>query len=143
MKQRLSLLLILLAILGFAVSAYSFFHNAGLASGEFCTIGETFNCDVVNKGPYSQIAGIPVALMGMIGYVFMALAAFLKWREPDNKRLTLFLLVLTGGGLLFSLYLSGIEAFVLKTWCLLCLTSQTLILALFVGSVIVHKHERV
>ena len=52
----------------------------------------------------------------------------MKYNDKKDKGLTGFLLLASLGGLLFSFYLSGIEAFVLKTWCLVCVTSQLLIL---------------
>ncbi|MBI4437720.1 hypothetical protein HY631_02100 [Candidatus Uhrbacteria bacterium] len=130
MKKRLTITILALALAGMAVSLYSLLHNQGFASGEFCTIGEALNCDVVNKGPYSVIFGIPVSLIGVLGYLFLAAAAAIKLSHPSDKSLTKVLFFACLGGLLFSLYLSGLEAFILTTWCLLCLTSQLLILLL-------------
>lgn len=122
----------ILGIIGLGVSAYSYLHNQGAASGEFCSIGDTFNCDIVNKGPYGKIGGIPVSVFGIFGYSLMAIAAFLKLRNADDKGMTNLLFVMATGGFAFSLYLTGIEAFVLHTYCMLCLTSQALMLFLFI-----------
>lgn len=118
----------IVALGGASIALYSFLHHESLASGEFCSIGETFNCDVVNKGPYSVIVGIPVSLIGIIGYLFMAMGAYLLSKKPTDKGVLLFVTLAAFGGLAFSLYLTSIEAFVLDTWCLLCLTSQTIML---------------
>ncbi len=131
MKSK-TIAILALSLLGLAISLYSLLHNQGFASGEFCTIGETLNCDVVNKGPFSTIAGVPVALIGVLGYLFLAIAAWMKLRNVQDKSLTKFLLAASFGGFLFSLYLTGLEAFVLDTWCLLCLTSQAVILAILI-----------
>ncbi len=132
----------ILAVAGVTVSLYSWLHKSGLASGEFCSVGETLNCDVVNKGPYSQVFGIPVALIGVIGYAFLFFAAFMKTREPNDRQLSSFLLLAALGGLAFSLYLTGIEAFVLETWCMLCLTSQAIILLITAATARVVYLER-
>jgi len=135
MKKHKDLVLavvIALALIGVGISGYSWLHNSNMASGEFCSIGGSFDCDVVNKGPYSRIFGIPVALVGVIGYAFMALASYLKIRNPKDEQLTMFLGLAAIGGLGFSLYLTSIEAFVLKTWCMLCLSSQAVMFAIFV-----------
>lgn len=124
----------LFAVLGVLLSSYSFLHKQGFASGAFCNLNATFNCDVVNQGPYSQLFGIPVALIGIIGYLLLAFAAGLKMKNPEDKSLSTFLLLASLGGFLFALYLSGLEAFVLHAWCIVCLTSQGLITALLVLS---------
>ena len=126
--------ILFLSIFGAVLSLYSFLHKQGFTSGAFCNLNETFNCDVVNQGPYSQLFGIPVALIGIIGYVLLVVSAGLKIKNPEDESLSLFLLLASAGGFLFALYLSGLEAFILHAWCIVCLTSQALIFALFVLS---------
>ncbi len=140
--KRIITIICCLAILGLGVSVYSLLHNQGFASGEFCTIGEKLNCDVVNKGPYSTIGVIPVSLIGVIGYLFLAAAAGMKLKNPKDKGLTRFLSLASTGGFLFALYLSGIEAFILETWCLLCLTSQVTILLIAIFSLLLTRKEK-
>jgi len=135
MKSKRLTWIIVLSLIGFAISLYALFHNAGFASGKFCSLSGTFDCDVVNKGPYSQIAGIPVALIGVIGYVFLALGAFLSLRNQSDRSMDKFVLLASIGGLLFSFYLTGIEFAVLQVWCLLCVSSQSIILAIFILSI--------
>ncbi|MBI2551591.1 vitamin K epoxide reductase family protein [Candidatus Uhrbacteria bacterium] len=142
MKPKLPTIIFLLALLGVALSTYSLLHNQGFASGKFCDINTTFNCDIVNKGPYGWFLGVPVSLLGIVGYGAMAAGAFLKRRNPGDKSLSIFLALSVGGGLVFSFYLSGIEAVVLHAWCLVCLTSQTTILAMAVLTAVLLLHER-
>ncbi len=47
-------------------------HHYATSKTPYCDIGETFNCDIVNRSEYSAILGIPVALIGMIGYAALA-----------------------------------------------------------------------
>lgn len=98
-------------------------------SSTFCNISATFNCDIVNKGIYSEIAGIPVAAIGILGYAVLAVGAMLM---PRKK--IWFTLTMTAGvvGLLFALYLTSIEVFVLKTYCVVCLSSQAVILLIVI-----------
>ena len=140
--KRIVTALFILSLIGFGISMYSLLHNQGFASGEFCTIGETLDCDVVNKGPYSVIMGIPVSLIGVIGYLFLAVAAGMKLKNPTDKSLTAFLTLASIGGFLFALYLSGIEAFILETWCLLCLTSQATISVMTILSLLLTSKEK-
>ena len=120
--------LLILTLVGLLLSIYSWLHNQGFASGEFCAIDETFDCDIVNKGPYGTFLNVPVSLIGVIGYGLLFLASVAKYRTQDDKQLTKFLMLATVGGLSFSFYLTGIEAFVLNAWCVVCLASQTIIL---------------
>lgn len=131
MFRRLLWAIIILSAIGAAFAGYAMAHKTGFASGAICDINATFSCDVVNKGPYSEVAGIPVALLGIIGYVFFGIAAALKLRTPGDKTVTDFLFYSVFFGLLFTLYLTGIEAFVLKAFCIVCLGSQTAMLAIF------------
>jgi uncharacterized membrane protein len=131
-----------LAFLGVLLSFYSLMHKQGFTEGAFCNLNDTFSCDIVNQGPYSDIAGIPIALIGVIGYLFMAVAAFMKQKNPEDKKLSQFLVASSVGGFLFALYLSGLEAFVLHAWCMLCLTSQGLITAIMTLSILDYRKTR-
>lgn len=86
----------------------------------------------MNKGPYSEVFGIPVALLGVIGYAFLFLGSLLRARQPEDVGLRWFLLLAASGGLAFSLYLTSLEAFVLRTWCVVCLASQVLMISIFI-----------
>ncbi len=143
-RQRLFVNIILgLSLFGLTLSVYSLAHKTGFTSGALCDINATFNCDVVNRGPYSEVFGIPVALLGVLAYGFFICAAVLKLREASDRTPLLFLVIGTSGGFLFSLYLSSIEAFVLRTWCIVCLASQVTVAALFGLSLALFIRERV
>jgi uncharacterized membrane protein len=80
----------------------------------------------VNRSEYSTAAGVPVALMGIVGYALIFAFATV-YREKAETPLLLVIASLAGLG--FSLYLTYIEKFVLHTWCILCLSSLCLIFA--------------
>ena len=134
--RRNCVVIIVLSLLGLIVSSYSFLHHEAFVSGTFCDLNTTFNCDIVNRGVFSEIFGIPVSVVGCIGYVFLGLAACLRLRQPTDKGLKIFSVVGASLGLVFALYLSSIEAFVLQTWCIVCLSSQLLILLIFLLSIV-------
>lgn len=121
-----------LAALG-AVLAYILLLNHFSILTSICAAGPRINCDIVNQSLYSTIFNIPVALVGVLGYSFLFLLAlaniFLKKRYFAQ-----IIFVLSLGGVLFSAYLTGVEAFVLRTYCLYCLTSQTIIILLSIFS---------
>lgn len=90
------------------------------------------DCATVNYSPYSEIYGIPVALLGIIGYVIMLaiLALEPRW-EPARQHGRLALFGLSLVGLLFSAYLTYIEAAILHAYCPFCVASAIIIAILF------------
>jgi uncharacterized membrane protein len=115
----------LLSSAGIAVSSVALYHHFGTAKSSFCDFGNSFNCDMVNRSIYSSVAGIPVALLGILGYMVLLLVSTV-FRSKAEAPFTLLAASLAGLG--FALYLTYLEAFVLAVWCVLCLTSLTLII---------------
>ena len=113
-----------LAVFGILLSAISLQRHYAKSDTTFCDFTQKFSCDIVNRSEYSEIAGIPVAAIGVAGYAALFLLSTLwKSREETPTRM----LVAAVAGLLFALYLTYIEAYQLKTWCILCLGSQLVI----------------
>ena len=124
LSSRLRVVVAVLAVCGIAVSSVSLEHHYATSKTAYCDIGEAFNCDLVNRSVYSSIFGIPVALIGMLGYAALAGLATVYRKRPDAPAM------LFGGaaaGLAFALYLTYIEGHVLGVWCILCLSSLALI----------------
>jgi vitamin-K-epoxide reductase (warfarin-sensitive) len=112
------------AVAGVIVSGISLQRHYAKSATQFCDFNQKFSCDVVNRSEYSTIIGIPVAGIGAVGYgVLLVLATFLRTRAETANRL----LGAALAGLAFASYLTYIEAWVLETWCILCLISLGLI----------------
>ena len=125
--RRFYLVIAILAVLGIALSAVSLNLHYRKSKTSFCDFGESFNCDLVNRSEYSSIAGVPVALIGVLGYAaLLAFATFYREKAETPG----ILLVGSLGGLGFALYLTYVEKHVLSAWCILCLTSLGLIFAI-------------
>ncbi len=114
----------ILAVCGIVVSSVSLQHHYATSKTAYCDIGEAFNCDIVNRSEYSSILGIPVALIGMLGYAALAGLATV-YRERQETPAMLF--SAAAAGLAFALFLTYIEARVLGVWCILCVSSLALI----------------
>ena len=112
-------LLLILAVLGVVVSSLALREHYRTYGDSPCSINEHWDCGVVNHSPYAMLSGIPVAAVGIAGYILMGLLAFLR-----SYRL---LLVPTFAGLAFSLHLANIEATVLGVWCIYCVISLGII----------------
>jgi len=140
LTQRLMSMVAILAVCGIVVSSVSLQHHYATSKTAYCDIGETFNCDIVNRSEYSLVFGIPVALIGMLGYAALAGLATV-YRERHETPTVLF--GAAAAGLAFALYLTYIEARVLGVWCILCLSSLALITTTTIlAAVIWWKRER-
>ena len=119
-------LLALLAIAGVVVSVLALRVHYSTESAP-CSINEKWDCGIVNHSPYAEIRGVPVAAIGIAGYLLIAALAILR------RRGLLLLAVLIG--MAFALYLTHIEAAVLGVWCVYCVISQGIIAALLLLSI--------
>jgi uncharacterized membrane protein len=112
--------LIGLTVLGIALTAYlTYVHYAGIKVA--CVQGHN-ECEAVQTSVYSHVAGIPVALLGLIGYVVI-LGSLLV---PPSESARLATLALTVGGFGFSAYLTYREVFSLEKICEWCVSSAIL-----------------
>jgi uncharacterized membrane protein len=137
MDKRLSkvtIALVTLAIMGLLVSIYMTIYK--ITSNDNMCIGSK-DCSVVNASRYSEIYGIPVAVLGVVGYAAI-LAILLLERNPGffNQNGTMLLFGLSLTGFLFTLYLIFIEVALIKAYCPFCITSQTAMTLIFILSVI-------
>lgn len=137
LAARNRLWFVVIAILSFAgmiVSAVSLQRHYAKSASEFCDFSQKFNCDIVNRSEYSEVQGIPVAAIGILGYATLFfLSTFWNSRATTPNRL----LAASIAGLGFALYLTYVEAYALKTWCILCVASQVVIFLITVLAVIV------
>ena len=106
--------LIVLAVVGIAVSSLALREHYRTDASP-CSINERWDCGIVNHSPYAVFFGIPVAVIGIAGYLLLGILAFQK-----AYRL---MLVAALGGLGFALYLAHIESAVLGVWCIYCVIS--------------------
>ena len=130
----------LVAVAGIAVSSISLYHHFGTSRTSFCDFGQAFNCDIVNRSVYSTMLGVPVALIGVLGYLLILAFATIYRSKAETPVL---LAIASLGGLAFSLYLTYVEKFVLAAWCILCLSSLALIaVEAILGSVLAARSLR-
>lgn len=114
----------ILSFAGMTVSSVSLQRHYAKSATTYCDFGEKFNCDIVNRSEQSELMGIPVAAIGVVGYgVLFVLSTFYRSRAETPLRL----LVAATAGFVFALYLTYVEGYVLMTWCVLCLTLLALI----------------
>ncbi|HXY78393.1 MAG TPA: vitamin K epoxide reductase family protein, partial [Candidatus Acidoferrales bacterium] len=77
-------LLVVLAVLGIVVSALALREHYRTDASP-CSINERWDCGIVNHSPYAMLHGIPVAVIGIAGYLLLGALAFWKrypWMLP-------------------------------------------------------------
>lgn len=132
-ERALLRLVAVMAFLGVLLSIYLLKEHWVPTGTSFCDFSNKLSCDIVNKSEYAEIGGIPLSLFGIVywaGVLLVALVPGLFQRlvaVGDRKFLwrlfTGYLLL----GFAFSMYLTSIEAFILKVWCPLCIVSAVFV----------------
>jgi uncharacterized membrane protein len=111
-----------LSLVGLGVATYLAYVEITHIEAVCGPVGE---CNIVQASPYAQILGIPVAVLGMLNYIaiiFLWLVQkFVSGRLANLSALAL--LGLTFFGVLFSIYLTLLEIFVIQAVCAWCLSS--------------------
>jgi vitamin-K-epoxide reductase (warfarin-sensitive) len=118
-------------LIGGSLSAASLHNHYSTAATEYCDLSATFNCDLVNRSSYASMFGVPVALIGILGYLLLFGLSL-----RTGRRLAILRLGAAVIGLGFALYLAYVEAYILGVWCVLCLGSMASIFAVTVLSAI-------
>lgn len=128
-------LLFILAIAGLFIASYSLYdHYQPLGKG-VCNISEAINCDIVNKGPYSEFFGVPVALLGILFYlVLIFISGILVFRKEKNEFFQKILIYISGFGVIFSLSLGVFVYYRLRAVCPVCILSYITIITIFILS---------
>jgi uncharacterized membrane protein len=94
-----------------------------------CSVGD---CSAVNSSSYSEIFGIPIAILGLAAYVVIIAIHLLEDQEGwigDNALMLIFGLTLIG--VLYSAYLTYVELFILRAICPYCVLSAVAITLMF------------
>jgi uncharacterized membrane protein len=98
--------------------------------------GQSQGCDIVQQSVYSEIAGIPVALLGFVAYAALFALTLLRGRVPEyfDDYIPLAIFGITLVGVLYSAYLTYLELFVIYAICRWCVSSAIIITAIFLLS---------
>ena len=134
MKNRLTQVTVALTIIGLLVSIYMTVYK--VTSNDNMCVGSK-DCSVVNASRYSEVNGIPVAVVGAIGYTALLGILFLE-RKPgffkENGSMLFFGISLIG--FFFTLWLIYVEIALLKAYCPFCIASQISMTLIFILSVV-------
>lgn len=122
-----------LAVIGSAISAYlTYVHY----SGELALCLGAGGCETVQSSAYAEIAGLPVALLGLLAFAAITVLAVLRLRGGSAAWTLTGLFGVSLGGTLFALYLTYLELFVIHAICPWCVAVDSVMVAVFVIAVL-------
>jgi protein-disulfide isomerase/uncharacterized membrane protein len=116
-----------LTLIGIGLAGYLAYLHIGLLRGELlggaaCSGSGAFDCHAVTGGSWGSFLGMPLALWGIAGYlVILALALWGRQTDETAAQAATLIALLGSAFVLVDAYLLGIQAFVLKAYCLFCL----------------------
>lgn len=122
-KNNIWKALTVLSILGILLATYLFYNFFTKPWVESCYLNSRINCDAVTKGSLSTLFGIPVSLIGLTGYIVIFLSSIFRQK--------LLVLGMSAFGMVFCLFITYQEIFILKVICPVCLTCQLVMFIIF------------
>ncbi|HIH18118.1 MAG TPA: vitamin K epoxide reductase family protein [Nanoarchaeota archaeon] len=141
--KKLASALAILAVLAMIDSAYLLFLHYSPSSSAFCDISPSLSCGIVNKSAYSELAGVPLAILGFLTFlvIFLLSVSVASGRLHANrlKGQARAILLLLGASAIFSIYLIYVQAVLLLSFCILCLLLDAIILISLIIAIILNK----
>jgi uncharacterized membrane protein len=131
----------LLSLAGLFISAYLYLYKIGRIGSLACGAGD---CETVQLSRWSQLWGVEVALIGVLGYAGL-LALSLASLQPflESRRWPAGLLaILAGIGVIFTIYLTYLELFVIRAVCRWCVASGVIIVAILTAALLDLRRPR-
>ena len=124
----------MLSLIGLIISAYLSLYKLGYLGFIQCTTG---GCETVQSSRYAFFFGIPVALWGVGAYLTLLVLALIGLQPGwEGKRwVGVALFGASAVGVLFTAYLTYLEAYVIHAWCQWCLVSAALVTLIFLASI--------
>lgn len=127
-----------LSLIAMGITGYLTYLKFAPTDSSFCVLGG--DCDIVNASQWSYFpfTEIPVSILGLGTYLLffvfsiVLIKKMVNWRKIHSKLNELLVLnalrYLSIIGVLFSLWLTYVEAFILQAWCEYCVTQQIIII---------------
>jgi uncharacterized membrane protein len=123
-----------LALAGIFISLYLTLYKLGFIGELSCSIG---SCETVNTSKWSRFLGLPVAAWGLLFYLDVFAIAVVSTfpRFEDERVLSIVLVAEAAVGVLFSVWLTYLELFVIHAICIWCVTSALVVTAILFVSI--------
>jgi uncharacterized membrane protein len=132
-----ALVLATLDAIGLAIALYLSVVELG---GGVPSCGPLHGCETVAQSPYARIGGVPVAVFGVaLSATLLALAV--AWWRTDDLRLLAGHYALSLLGVVFEVYFTYVEVFVIGAVCVWCATYGVTLVARFLVALWVWRHR--
>ena len=143
--------IVFFSLVAILVSSYLIYVHYSGTTQSFCDIGTKANCNNVSRSVYSEFpvgSGIPVAVLSIIFFLMILLFALglkrkktikignIEFKEKTWTNIMFYGLIL---GLMFALYLVGIELWVIRVICILCVLLDICIIIILIASYSLRK----
>ena len=130
-----------LSLVGIFVALYLLLYKLGIIGNLSCSVG---SCETVNSSKWASFLGLPVAGWGVAWYVAMFVLALVSTgsRFAESSVVSTVLLGVAATGLVFSLYLTYLELFVIDAICQWCVVSAIIVTIIFFFCVADYRESR-
>ena len=127
-----------LSLAGLFISGYLYLYKIGRIGSLACGTG---GCETVQLSPWSRFAGLEVSLIGVLGYAGL-LAMSLASLQPGPRQWPIRAIAVTAGiGVVFTLYLTYLELFIIHAICRWCVASGVIIVAIFAAALLDQRRQ--
>ena len=127
-----------LSLAGLFISGYLYLYKIGRIGSLACGTG---GCETVQLSPWSRFAGLEVSLIGVLGYACL-LAMSLASLQPGGRQWPIRAIAFAAGiGVVFTLYLTYLELFIIHAICRWCVASGVIIVAIFLAAVLDQRRQ--
>ncbi len=113
-------LIFIFSLLGLGVSAFLLYEYS-LNTPIICPLGG--GCDIVRSSPYSRFLGISLPVLGIAFYLMVASLSIARSQKLSSKIFFKLQFLISAAGVGFGIYLTSLEAFVIKAYCFWCVLS--------------------
>jgi uncharacterized membrane protein len=123
-----------LSLAGLFISGYLYLYKIGKIGSLACGTG---GCETVQLSSWSRFAGVEVSLIGVLGYVCLLALSLASLQAGAYRQWPIRAMVVAAGvGVVFTLYLTYLELFVIHAICRWCVASGVIVLAIFLAAVL-------
>lgn len=126
-----TLLLVVMILIGVGIIDSVYLLRLSIDTGSVCPVG---GCDEVLSSPYAKIFGIPVALIGLLGFVLVFAFAALRFFYPTEKteKSIEMILIFSIAGVAYGIYLTYLELFKIHAICPFCVIGFVMMICVLI-----------
>jgi uncharacterized membrane protein len=127
-----------LSLAGLFISGYLYLYKIGRIGSLACGTG---GCETVQLSSWSRFAGLEVSLLGVLGYASLLAMSLASLQAGARQWPIRAVAAAAGIGVIFTLYLTYLELFVIHAICRWCVASGVIIVAIFVAALLDQRRQ--